>query len=64
LWIKGDPVNGKTMLLCGIINELGRDGSADVYRRIVAYFFRQATDSRINNATAVLSSLIYLLVVQ
>ncbi|GAB1312036.1 hypothetical protein MFIFM68171_02246 [Madurella fahalii] len=44
LWIKGDPGKGKTMLLCGIIDE--------------------ATDSRINNAVAVLRSLIYLLVDQ
>ncbi|KAK4196096.1 vegetative incompatibility protein HET-E-1 [Triangularia verruculosa] len=62
LWIKGDPGKGKTMLLCGIINELGRDTSADACRRNVAYFFCQATDSRINNTTAVLHGLIYLLV--
>ena len=62
LWIKGDPGKGKTMLLCGIINELSRDRSADECRRNVAYFFCQATDSRINNATAVLRGLIYLLV--
>jgi hypothetical protein len=62
LWIKGDPGKGKTMLLCGIINELGRDGSSDACHRNVAYFFCQATDSRINNATAVLRGLIYLLV--
>lgn len=34
---------------------------ADGYTRNVAYFFCQATDSRINNATAVLRGLIYLL---
>ncbi|KAK4250921.1 NACHT domain-containing protein [Corynascus novoguineensis] len=62
LWIKGDPGKGKTMLLCGIINELDRDNSANACRRNVAYFFCQATDSRINNATAVLRGLIYLLI--
>ncbi|KAK4150587.1 NACHT domain-containing protein [Chaetomidium leptoderma] len=62
LWIKGNPGKGKTMLLCGIINELDRDSSADACRRNVAYFFCQATDSRINNATAVLRGLVYLLV--
>lgn len=64
LWIKGDPGKGKTMLLCGIINELERDSTTDVCHRNVAYFFCQATDSRINNATAVLRGLIYLLLDQ
>ncbi|KAK3896651.1 vegetative incompatibility protein [Staphylotrichum tortipilum] len=52
------------MLLCGIINELDRDGITDACHRNVAYFFCQATDSRINNATAVLRGLIYLLLDQ
>ncbi|KAK4441872.1 heterokaryon incompatibility protein-domain-containing protein, partial [Podospora aff. communis PSN243] len=60
LWIKGDPGKGKTMLLCGIINELERP--VTVNGGNLAYFFCQATDSRINNATAVLRGLIYLLV--
>ncbi|KAK4139205.1 uncharacterized protein C8A04DRAFT_33317, partial [Dichotomopilus funicola] len=64
LWIKGDPGKGKTMLLCGIVNELDQDGSTDVCYCNVAYFFCQATDSRINNATAVLRGLIYLLLDQ
>jgi hypothetical protein len=64
LWIKGDPGKGKTMLLCGIINELSRDGTTDACYRNVAYFFCQATDSRINSATAVLRGLIYLLLDQ
>ncbi|KAL2135900.1 hypothetical protein VTI74DRAFT_6283 [Chaetomium olivicolor] len=59
LWIKGDPGKGKTMLLCGIINELERSIVAEGGN--LAYFFCQATDSRINNATAVLRGLIYLL---
>ena len=57
LWVKGDPGKGKTMLLCGIINELEKVGGS-----LVAYFFCQATDTRINSATAVLRGLIYLLV--
>ncbi len=64
LWIKGDPGKGKTMLLCGIVDELGREGSAGASCHNVAYFFCQATDSRLNNATAVLRGLIYLLVDQ
>ncbi|KAM5342879.1 hypothetical protein ACJ41O_013845 [Fusarium nematophilum] len=59
LWIKGDPGKGKTMLLCGIINEL-KEQTANP----LSYFFCQGTDSRINNATAVLRGLIYLLVDQ
>ncbi|KAF1990458.1 NACHT-domain-containing protein [Aulographum hederae CBS 113979] len=61
LWIKGDPGKGKTMLLCGIINELsksiGKNG-------LLSYFFCQGADSRINNAVAVLRGLIYLLITQ
>ncbi|RSL40077.1 hypothetical protein CEP54_016197 [Fusarium duplospermum] len=59
LWIKGDPGKGKTMLLCGIIDELGKDPD-----RRLSYFFCQATEARLSNATAVLRGLIYLLVVQ
>ncbi|KAH6985563.1 hypothetical protein EDB80DRAFT_231562 [Ilyonectria destructans] len=59
LWIKGDPGKGKTMLLCGIINELKKETT-----NLLSYFFCQGTDSRINNATAVLRGLIYLIVAQ
>ncbi|KAF1970007.1 HET-domain-containing protein, partial [Bimuria novae-zelandiae CBS 107.79] len=61
LWIKGDPGKGKTMLLCGIIDELNKSISKT---EILSYFFCQATDSRINNATSVLRGLLYLLVNQ
>ncbi|KAL6716961.1 hypothetical protein ACLMJK_004874 [Lecanora helva] len=59
LWIKGDPGKGKTMLLCGIIDEL-RKPKDRTY--LLSFFFCQATDTRINSATAVLRGLIYLLV--
>jgi hypothetical protein len=59
LWIKGDPGKGKTMLLCGIIDEL-----QTAKKNLVSYFFCQATDSRISSATAVLRGLLYLLVSQ
>lgn len=59
LWIMGDPGKGKTMLLCGIIDELEKNSSRT---RLVSYFFCQATDSRINTTTAILRDLIYLLV--
>jgi hypothetical protein len=60
LWIKGDPGKGKTMLLCGIINELQKV----INNATVSHFFCQATDLRINSATAVLRGLLYMLVVQ
>ncbi|PTB40419.1 hypothetical protein M441DRAFT_142816 [Trichoderma asperellum CBS 433.97] len=59
LWIKGDPGKGKTMLLCGIINELEKLAA---YR--LSYFFCQATETRQRSATAVLRGLIYGLVIQ
>jgi hypothetical protein len=61
LWVKGDPGKGKTMLLCGIIDELHR---LLQHTAFLAYFFCQATDTRINSATAVLRGLLYMLVTQ
>ncbi|KAI1030016.1 hypothetical protein LB504_010443 [Fusarium proliferatum] len=58
LWIKGDPGKGKTMLLCGLINELENE------HRLLSYFFCQATEARLSNAAAVLRGLIYLLLVR
>ncbi|KAK4141539.1 WD40-repeat-containing domain protein [Dichotomopilus funicola] len=60
LWIKGDPGKGKTMLLCGIIDEL----KATALTANISFFFCQATHARINTATAVLRGLIYMLVTQ
>ncbi|KAJ9482532.1 hypothetical protein VN97_g10895 [Penicillium thymicola] len=59
LWIRGDPGKGKTMLLCGIIEQLTRLPGV---KANIPFFFCQATDMRINNATSVLRGLIYLLV--
>ncbi|TVY85514.1 Vegetative incompatibility protein HET-E-1 [Lachnellula suecica] len=66
LWIKGDPGKGKTMLLCGIINELSSERTLGDARAttLLSYFFCQATDQRINSATAVIRGLIYLLIEQ
>jgi hypothetical protein len=49
------------MLLCSIINKLQRATAKTV---CVSYFFCQATNLRINSATAVLRSLLYLLISQ
>ena len=66
LWIRGDPGKGKTMLLCGIIDELEETPSAASASGccLLSYFFCQATDLRINNAAAVLRGLISRLTVQ
>ncbi|KAM7209924.1 hypothetical protein V8F06_014694, partial [Rhypophila decipiens] len=61
LWIRGDPGKGKTMLICGIIDELQRSTSGT---SLLSFFFCQAADSRINKATAILRGLIYLLLDQ
>jgi hypothetical protein len=58
-WIRGDPGKGKTMLMCGIIDELTQLNES---AQNISYLFCQATDVRINNATAILRGLIYLLV--
>ncbi|KAH7190422.1 Vegetative incompatibility protein HET-E-1 [Fusarium oxysporum] len=65
LWIKGDPGKGKTMLLCGIINELGRaTEEPNNQARKLIYFFCQETEDRLNTATAVLRGLLSFLFVQ
>jgi hypothetical protein len=56
LWIKGDAGKGKTMLVCGIVDELKKSSTA------LSFFFCQGTDSRINSATGVLRGLIHQLV--
>ncbi|KAK5739252.1 hypothetical protein LTS12_025331, partial [Elasticomyces elasticus] len=61
LWIRGDPGKGKTMLLCGIVNELEK---TMLQSDNMSYFFCQAADSRINNATSVLRGLLYMLLDQ
>ncbi|KAH7124420.1 hypothetical protein EDB81DRAFT_912810, partial [Dactylonectria macrodidyma] len=59
LWITGDPGKGKTMLLCGIIDELEKEST-----NRLSYFFCQATVDKLSNATAVLRGLIWLLVIK
>ncbi|RFU77684.1 hypothetical protein TARUN_4543 [Trichoderma arundinaceum] len=61
LWIKGDPGKGKTMLLCGILNELE---DSTPFMPCLSYFFCQGTDHRLNNANAILRGLIYMLIIQ
>ena len=61
LRVKGDPGKVKTMLLCGITDELRNSTPRST---LLSYFFCQTTDSRINSATAVLRGLLYMLVHQ
>lgn len=49
------------MLLCGIVDELQKSAARTC---LLSFFFCQATDARINSATAILRGLIYLLVAQ
>lgn len=61
LWIKGDPGKGKTMLLCGIIDELPKMATHAIN---ISFFFCQETYGSKNNAAAVLRGLISMLVQQ
>jgi hypothetical protein len=64
LWVKGDPGKGKTMLLCGIIDELRSTTKMEnpQAQTSLSFFFCQATDPKLSNAHAVLRGLIYMLV--
>ncbi|KAI0146993.1 hypothetical protein GGR57DRAFT_478267 [Xylariaceae sp. FL1272] len=59
LWIGGDPGKGKTMLACGLIDELSKNAESDVN-----FFFCQATDVRFSSATSVIRGLMYQVVSQ
>lgn len=63
LWIKGGAGKGKTMLLIGVIDELEKwtSCSDSTFR---SFFLCQSTDAELNNATAVLRGLIYMLIIQ
>jgi len=64
LWIKGDAGKGKTMLLCGLVDEFEATtipSSSLPYAHLVSYFFCEATDPRLRSSTAVLKGLLYLL---
>ncbi|KAK1995214.1 hypothetical protein LX36DRAFT_659842 [Colletotrichum falcatum] len=55
LWIKGDPGKGKTMLLCGIVDEPEK-----LPARTLSFFSCQTTNTHLNSATSViLRGLIY-----
>ncbi|KAL2126810.1 hypothetical protein VTI74DRAFT_191 [Chaetomium olivicolor] len=62
LWLKGHAGTGKTMLMIGLIRQLSHQPVA--LSPALSFFFCQGTDTALNNATAVLRSLIWLLLLQ
>ncbi|KAL2194361.1 hypothetical protein P885DRAFT_71427 [Corynascus similis CBS 632.67] len=62
LWIKGHAGTGKTMLMIGLIRQLSYQPVA--LSPALSFFFCQGTDTALSNATAVLRSLIWLLLLQ
>jgi N-terminal domain of NWD NACHT-NTPase/NACHT domain len=65
LWVKGDAGTGKTMLLIGIIRNLSYQSA--VFAPTLSYFLCQGqgkTDLPLNNATATLRSLMWMLIIQ
>ncbi|KAF4843336.1 Vegetative incompatibility protein HET-E-1 [Colletotrichum siamense] len=59
LWVKGTPGKGKTMLMCGVIDEMVAMGYNSTF-----FFFCQAADARLNTANSVLRGLLYLILDQ
>ncbi|KAK3305080.1 uncharacterized protein B0T15DRAFT_502258 [Chaetomium strumarium] len=62
LWVKGHAGTGKTMLMIGLIRQLS--DQPVILAPALSFFFCQGTDAALNNATAVLRSLIWLLLLQ
>lgn len=59
LWIHGDTGLCRTVLLCGIINDL-----CEIPGRVIAYSFYQGTSNHLDTAAAVVGELIHHLVEQ
>ncbi len=64
LWIKGEAGKGKTMLLMGIVTSLAAELETYFDQPSLSYFFCQATNNRLNTATAVVRGLIWMLLCQ
>ncbi|GKU06198.1 vegetative incompatibility protein het-e-1 [Fusarium langsethiae] len=66
LWLNGDPGKGKTMSICGIINHINilSNCTRKGLNTCLSYFFCDASDSNLNNATSVLRGIIYSLIFQ
>ncbi|CEJ90347.1 hypothetical protein VHEMI06138 [[Torrubiella] hemipterigena] len=59
LWINGSPGKGKTMLMCGIIDELKATHGCSI-----SFFFCQKTEPELNNMVSVLRGLILSMVLE
>lgn len=55
IWITGNPGKGKTMFLCGVIDEIFERQKL----RMIAYFFCRADNQNTNTANSVLRGLLY-----
>lgn len=60
LWIKGGAGKGKTMMAIGIIEQLSRSAS----RPLIAYFFCQNADYKLNTLDSIIKGLILQLIKQ
>ncbi|KAF3177503.1 hypothetical protein TWF788_007706 [Orbilia oligospora] len=59
LRISGDPGKGKTMIMISLIDHMTEMFHQDTGSKVaISYFFCQATDSRLNNALAVMKGLL------
>ncbi|KAK3348623.1 quinon protein alcohol dehydrogenase-like superfamily [Lasiosphaeria hispida] len=63
LWVHGGPGVGKTMLLCGILNELAKYPPDDE-TKLLSFFLCESSNKDASSATAVLRGLIFMLVAQ
>lgn len=64
LWIHGDPGKGKTMMMISLISEASRMLDDRPGANVLAYFFCENTNEKLNTAVSVLRGLIYILVDQ
>lgn len=63
LWIRGDAGTGKTMTTMGVVRDL-ESSMQSRQDAVLSYFFVQATDDRLNDATAILRTLVWYLAKQ
>ena len=61
LWICGDPGKGKTILMIALVRELLKETPGE--SSATTFFFCQATNPRLNNASSILRGLIWKLAV-
>ena len=59
LWIHGDPGKGKTMMVMAAIDEISR--RLESTKGMISYFFFQSSMPNLNNASAMIRGLTYLL---